>query len=224
MGKNTSKKVKMNTFNEEIAGFSPYTRGYYAMGHILDVPKPQPVLFIENTNSEISINIEKTMFIFKKSVDFISSNNKNKSILIEDFSFEIDINPEEIQQIYISSELFLQDNFCDFFKEKLLHKENIFPKIQVFFKFNKFIFEGINQIRAVRNKVASWLDLQKIPSVIPITCHVANVSEQLYALSAQVDFILYSADNQCIIDFITDFIIENTNITKTIDPFFGSEK
>lgn len=224
MGKNTSKKVKMNIFNEEIAGFSPYTRGYHTMGHILDVPKPQPIFFIENKNTENLINIEKTMFIFKKSVDLISSNYQNKSIFIDNFSLEMELNSEEIQQIYISSELFLQDNFCEYFKEKSLYKENIFPKIRVFFRFNEFIFEGIDQIRAVRNKVASWLNLQIIPSVIPIACHVANVLEQLYALSAQVDFILYGADNQCIIDFITDFIIENTNITKTIDPFFGGEK
>ena len=163
---------------------------------------------------------KKTEIIFTKNTDFSNSNHNNKSFLIEDLHSNILSNEMlKSQHIYFSVDFFLGKEFEEICLQNSYIK-NIFDRTRIFFKFNENPLEKKLQIRDVRKKCAELISKKLLPSFIPIACYVENISEQIYALAFQANYILYDFDNECINSPFNAFVVENSRINRTIDPFF----
>ncbi|GET44953.1 hypothetical protein [Capnocytophaga felis] len=210
--------LKSETLQTEyIAGFPPYLRGYHAMGNLLQLPEYKSVciwnkdlIFCKEKYSEILFhdveNLLNAENIAKRSI--IITENSNLNQIID--------NINQINYIYLlcnSEYLFLQSFFQQISKE-------ILPKIRFVSFFDEKVFERMNEIRKMRSFWSEIMEKMKYSYKIPIASYVHTVTEQLYALAVQSDVLLYDVDNLCLNDELNGFLIENSLVSKTIDPFW----
>lgn len=165
------------------AGSPPYVRGYEAMGHILNLPKLQPISFSsgeKNNTDNIFIDINSADFQWVTTQKMI-----------------------EIAKVWKSGKV------CDF------HPVLIFENGE---NSSDFV-AAIRAARMLWAKVAQHFDLLEI---LPIGVLVKEIAEVVFALSAMCDSLFYNIDNHSFDNKSITFLIKNSYLTKTIDPFAGS--
>lgn len=202
---------------EHIAGFPPYLRGYHATGNLLQSPDYERIhIWSENLDSEgrecsevLFCNMENLLRV--KNVD-------KKSIIVGETSnlAQIIDNVNQINYIYLlcdSGYSFLRSFFNQISTEML-------SKVRFLVFFDEDTFNKIEKIREIRAFYSEIMKEKGYSYKVPISSYISTITEQLYALAAQSDVLLYEADNLYINDELNHFLVENTLISKTIDPFW----
>ncbi|MFK8297661.1 hypothetical protein ACI76O_07025 [Capnocytophaga cynodegmi] len=202
---------------EHIAGFPPYLRGYHAIGNLLQSPKYERIhIWSEYLDSEgreysevLFCNIENLLRV--KNVD-------KKSIIIGETSnlAQIIDNINQINYIYLlcDSEYSILRSFFKQISREML------SKVRFLLFFGENTFDKIGKIREIRAFYSEIMKEMGYSYKVPISSYISTITEQLYALAAQSDVLLYEADNLYINDELNHFLLENTLILKTIDPFW----
>ncbi|CEN33888.1 hypothetical protein [Capnocytophaga cynodegmi] len=202
---------------EHIAGFPPYLRGYHAVGYLLQSPDYERVhIWSENLDSE---GQECSKILFNNMENLLSAKNVyKKSIIIREVSnlAQIIDNINQINYIYLlcDSEYSILRSFF-----KQISRE-ILSKVRFLLFFDENMFDKIEKIREIRAFYSENMKEMGYSYKVPISSYISTITEQLYALAAQSDVLLYEADNLYINDELNHFLVENTLISKTIDPFW----
>lgn len=213
------KTIKSLSLEKEfISGFHPYVRGYKAMGYLLKSPEYQPVFFENLINDLTTEEYSKVEKLFCNLSDLVNSESENVSIVVSaqcDFDVENCIF-EKVKHIYIvfDNKKKISELFFDELVEKYVHK------LRFLFLFDSKNFEIVEKIRKVRVFWSKKMIKYGYSHCIPVASYVKNITEQMYALSAQTDVLLYEYGNQYIDDPTNTLSIENSGILKTIDPFW----
>ncbi|GIJ95224.1 hypothetical protein CAPN002_24420 [Capnocytophaga stomatis] len=203
--------------NEYIAGFPPYLRGYHAMGNLLQSPEYEPVCVWNE--GLISCEEKYAEVLFHDLKDLLNAEkiDKKSIIITEKLNLnQIIDNINQINYIYLLCDLeysFLRSFFQQIPKE-------ILPKIRFLSFFDEKVFDRMDKIRQVRAFYSEIMEEMEYSYKIPIASYVNTVTEQLYALAAQSDVLLYDANNLYLNDKLNRFLMQNTLILKTIDPFW----
>lgn len=202
---------------EHIAGFSPYLRGYHAIGNLLQSPDYERIhIWSENLDSEDQKCFE---ILFNNMENLLRVKNVDKkSIIVGETSSLAQIidNVNQINYIYLlcdSGYSFLRSFFNQISTEML-------SKVRFLVFFDEDTFNKIEKIREIRAFYSEIMKEKGYSYKVPISSYISTITEQLYALAAQSDVLLYEADNLYINDELNHFLVENTLISKTIDPFW----
>ncbi|MFK8275291.1 hypothetical protein ACI76Y_06365 [Capnocytophaga cynodegmi] len=202
---------------EHIAGFPPYLRGYHAIGNLLQSPDYERIhIWTENLDSE---GQECSEILFNDIENLLSAKNVDKkSIIIREVSnlAQIIDNINQINYIYLlcdSEYSFLRSFFKQISREML-------SKVRFLLFFGENTFDKIEKIREIRAFYSEIMKEMGYSYKVPISSYISTITEQLYALAAQSDVLLYETDNLYINDELNHFLVENTLISKTIDPFW----
>lgn len=202
---------------EHIAGFPPYLRGYHAIGNLLQSPKYERIhIWSENLDSE---GQECSEILFNNMENLLSAQNVDKkSIIIREVSnlAQIIDNINQINYIYLlcDSEYSILRSF---FKQT---SREMLSKVRFLLFFGENTFDKIEKIREIRAFYSEIMKEMGYSYKVPISSYISTITEQLYALAAQSNVLLYEADNLYINDELNHFLVENTLISKTIDPFW----
>ncbi|WP_238252433.1 hypothetical protein [Capnocytophaga cynodegmi] len=202
---------------EHIAGFPPYLRGYHAVGNLLQSPDYERIhIWSENLDSE---GQECSEILFNDIENLLSAKNVHKkSIIIREVSnlAQIIDNINQINYIYLlcDSEYSILRSFFNQISRKMLSK----VRFLLFFEENTF--DKIEKIRETRAFYSEIMKEKGYSYKVPISSYISTITEQLYALATQSNVLLYEADNLYINDELNHFLLENTLISKTIDPFW----
>ncbi|WP_212923834.1 hypothetical protein [Capnocytophaga cynodegmi] len=202
---------------EHIAGFPPYLRGYHAVGYLLQSPDYERVhIWSENLDSE---GQECSEILFNNMENLLSAQNiDKKSIIIGESSnlAQIIDNINQINYIYLlcdSEYSFLRSFFNQISRE-------ILSKVRFLLFFEENTFDKVEKTREIRAFYSEIMKEMGYSYKVPISSYISTITEQLYALAAQSDVLLYETDNLYINDELNHFLVENTLISKTIDPFW----
>lgn len=202
---------------EHIAGFPPYLRGYHAIGNLLQSPDYERIhIWSENSDSEDQECFE---ILFNNMENLLRVKNVDKkSIIVGETSSLAQIidNVNQINYIYLlcdSGYSFLRSFFNQISTEML-------SKVRFLVFFDEDTFNKIDKIREIRAFYSEIMKEKGYSYKVPISSYISTITEQLYALAAQSDVLLYEADNLYINDELNHFLVENTLISKTIDPFW----
>lgn len=203
---------------EFIAGFPPYVRGYRAMGYLQQTPNRYPVLFWEENMHFEKEKHPSSEILFRDLKAVTASEVENKSLIINNNIDFLQISEEfqQIKHIYlpIDTENDLSIGLLNPFSKEILQK------IHFLLFFDAKVFQKIDLMRKVREFWSEIMQKNNFSFQIPITCYVNNINEQLYALSAQCDNIIYNSENEELNNSVNAFTIDNSGILKTIDPFW----
>ncbi|WP_212899266.1 hypothetical protein [Capnocytophaga cynodegmi] len=202
---------------EHIAGFPPYLRGYHAIGNLLQSPDYERIhIWSENLDSE---GREYFEILFNNMENLLRVKNVDKkSIIVGETSSLAQIidNVNQINYIYLlcdSVYSFLRSFFNQISTEML-------SKVRFLLFFDENMFDKIEKIREIRAFYSEIMKEKGYSYKVSISSYISTITEQLYALAAQSDVLLYEADNLYINDELNHFLVENTLISKTIDPFW----
>ncbi|GJH40693.1 hypothetical protein RCZ04_12430 [Capnocytophaga sp. HP1101] len=192
----------MSKNSENIAGLPPYERGYHAMGYLDGMPSLR-IVAMEEENLSPSEPIE---ILYQNIENFTHSNASCKSLLIT----VIDTLPQalslkEAQFFYIPASLLLENTF----RETFINNFTPNNKLRILVDSTHNGFEIIAMLRSLRALAQ-----------LPITCLVHSITDYLYALIAQADDLICDIKNKELTSPESQLLIENSLITKTIDPFF----
>jgi len=192
----------MSKNNETMAGLPPYERGYRAMGYLEGMPSLRIVAMEEES---ISPN-EPTEILYQNFENFTQSKASCKSLVIT----AIDTLPQalsvkEAQYLYIPASLLLENTI----KETFIHILTPNDKLRILVDSAHNGFEIIAMLRSLRALAQ-----------LPIACLVHAITDYLYALIAQSDDLICDIKNKELASPENQFLINNSLVTKTIDPFF----
>lgn len=192
--------------DESIAGFPPYERGYYAMGHLRHMPSLRTVVWAANKEIETSAN----EVLFTDIEAFELASLPCKSIVVSDMHLlPTIVKLTDIQYIYLAAETLLEKE-----AQQLLYTHFTFSdQWRILLYFQQDVFESMAQLRSLRAISAHLGILQQKEIKIPITCWVHNISEELYALAAQADDLVSDTYQPTPTN---DWLIANSLISKTI--------
>lgn len=209
---------------EIMPGFPPYVRGYRTVGNIRQNPVYEPIMFWGSYEID-EIFKQEIMFLFYDISELIKATDvKKKSLFIykkSDFE-SIMSHQKDIQYLYvvcIGKNYELNNlNFLNNLDKKLL------DKVRFFFNFSQTSMKVIEKIRQIRALSHLFVSENNLNFYLPIVCYVNSVTEQIYSLSAHCDYIIYNAKNNQFNTSYNTFLIENSMISKTIDPFWNNDE
>lgn len=212
------KGVKSETLQtEHIAGFSPYLRGYRAMGNLLQSVEIQ---LVRIWNRDLTINCGKPLEVLFHNLDDLLEvqNIEKRAIIIGENSDleQIMSNSSQIEHIYLLCDV--EYSFLQCFFQKI--SEELIFKVRFLSFFDEKVFDRIDEIRKIRSFWSEIMENRGYSHQIPVVAYINTIVEQVYALAIQSDLLLCDADNSCVNDKLNGFLIENSLISKTIDPFW----